>query len=136
MGILINISIMSFAWCFMYATMWWVAYCGIAKGDQAVVQIYLATLCSVFGFVFIQVLDYLADKLDQCADNMKDKDSTDPMAETLKKVPRKVIGCVGFLVGFCWEAAFDKAIEGVTEQVHEEYRIYVTCAIAIGSVAT
>eukprot|EP00928_Gymnodinium_smaydae_P041462 TRINITY_DN28059_c0_g1_i1.p1 TRINITY_DN28059_c0_g1~~TRINITY_DN28059_c0_g1_i1.p1 ORF type:complete len:576 (-),score=101.07 TRINITY_DN28059_c0_g1_i1:156-1793(-) len=130
--IVMNISAMSFAWCFMYATQWAIASSGLAMRDESALKILLAATVTVFCFFLIFLLDSVADRLESF---VSDDEHVTMAATTASNFAREMMRSVGFLVGFSWEAAFDTAIEGITEEVPPQFRTLATSVIGIGCVA-
>jgi len=96
----VNVITMSFAWCLMYATQWFLAPYFLE--EELVLGIVLAMTISTLSATFVCVLDHVADK----------KEETEA-GEQAGEVYRKLIESFGMLVGFAWEKSFDAALEGV-----------------------
>eukprot|EP00927_Polykrikos_kofoidii_P010392 TRINITY_DN14392_c0_g1_i1.p1 TRINITY_DN14392_c0_g1~~TRINITY_DN14392_c0_g1_i1.p1 ORF type:complete len:667 (+),score=84.34 TRINITY_DN14392_c0_g1_i1:145-2145(+) len=114
--ILFSIQAMSFSWCFMYATQWWIAGIFRKSEDRAAVQVVLAIVVTILCFIAIPILDKFAD---------------DGNASI-----RKIIPSLGFLIGFTWESCFDTAIEGAIEGLPEGFwRIACKSFLGLGTTA-
>merc|ERR1719422_1432798 len=101
-----------FAWCLLYSISWTMASCLIKAGlveygfrpECAVVRLALAFMVSIVAFCGIWTLDYISDH----SDNMG-----------FHYVIRNIIRSIGFLVGFCWEQAFNRGVESLSLLQHD-----------------
>jgi len=93
-------------WCLYFAGMWVMAASDIAEflgvyEDSALLKVLLACVLTLYAFVLIFLLEYLASL-----------DATGPKAD---QAIYTVMGSLGILVGFTWEQAFERSVSTVVQ---------------------
>lgn len=93
-------------WCLYFAGMWVMAASDIAEflgvyEDSALLKVILACVLTLYAFVLIFLLEYLASL-----------DATGPKAD---QAIYTVMGSLGILVGFTWEQAFERSVSTVVQ---------------------
>lgn len=103
----INVSRMTFSWCFMFASQWWIARCCLLHGlgeTKGVVTILLSIFCTLCGLAAIMGMDKICDWLE----GLPLHRSTSTL---LRSSIRDSVNCNGFLIGFTWEQSMDMSLD-------------------------
>uniref|UniRef100_A0A7R9ZZP4 Uncharacterized protein n=1 Tax=Pyrodinium bahamense TaxID=73915 RepID=A0A7R9ZZP4_9DINO len=103
----VNTMSFSFAFCFLYATQWWLAQ--IFLNEEAALSMVLAMVITVCSCFMLYVLDRMADESEEASASHGGVEKED-------KVNRKLMEGIAILIGFVWEQSFDGALEGVAEK--------------------
>jgi len=112
----VKVLTMSFAWSFMSATQWFLAW--FVNYEASVLAISLAMIVSVFSVLQIYALDHIADVLERKRAIDEDEKEKCKGKED-DEVLRTLLQSIGILIGFVWESAFDEALEGIVGEKNE-----------------
>eukprot|EP00928_Gymnodinium_smaydae_P046843 TRINITY_DN31225_c0_g1_i1.p1 TRINITY_DN31225_c0_g1~~TRINITY_DN31225_c0_g1_i1.p1 ORF type:complete len:591 (+),score=144.40 TRINITY_DN31225_c0_g1_i1:182-1774(+) len=107
-----------FAWCFIYATQWFLAALGWTGDDREFLGLFLAVVISMVAFAFIYFCDLLADQT--------------WTGKTTDKILRHMIEAYSVMLGFSWEQSFDLAVAAVGE--HASHPTLVKSVLSIMTV--
>lgn len=120
-GILLTVSAMSLAWCFLWATVWMFIHWAedrYTEGshDMLPQRVLLAVVMSCISFACIWVLDEVEDRMYLKANGARGM----RMRRRVQKAIHIIITSLSILVGFSWERCFDGAIEAVTSRLKHD----------------
>lgn len=110
-----SVSAMAMAWCLLSWGQWqfWSSTSGqgVGEGDRMTARMLLALISSIIAFVAIFVLDFLSDR---------------NILET-----RSLVNAFVVVMALAWEAAFDVAVQGVSELFEGTQFIVVEVALSV-----
>mmetsp|Transcript_56770 Transcript_56770/g.99256 ORF Transcript_56770/g.99256 Transcript_56770/m.99256 type:complete len:857 (+) Transcript_56770:134-2704(+) len=122
--IFVNILLLSASWSAMFASEWMLAHSkwstftsnGFQKGNkfsEGLLTINVAIWVTGVVFLSIWLLDFILLCRPSTASSQRD---------THKGAFDKINTCLGLLIGFVWEAEFDKAVEHIADRMTEHYQ--------------
>mmetsp|Transcript_22453 Transcript_22453/g.39609 ORF Transcript_22453/g.39609 Transcript_22453/m.39609 type:complete len:684 (+) Transcript_22453:2-2053(+) len=131
LNILIATSLMSFAWCFRYASQWLLAKWSLSRSDPTVLTVLLAVAMNLFAFIMALLADWTLYFLEhRFYSNERYQQFAANSRGVLKGFLNFSSTTMGLLLGFTWEANFDEAIEHVSENM-KEHRKLLKASLAI-----